>query len=248
MRQFMFQFLFPLRPDQATMPSPPSPTGSKASNGLRSQEDTGGQLSGRGVKGKANRDRDKADTGGGKSSEAGVTMGTKNTTESDANGEKGEVPCEKGNDTRKGRAEGVAKHKTARKKGGKDKSSKPYKPPVVCKKQEFMVPLSKAMEPSYTGFEKLYCPQLLPKHNMSQLRELCSAASLTLLHSNVYTSHSTDWEKHEPHPPATPTLKTDPAAITDPMPSAVFDEIWCPILADVAESDSIVLPTFHYVM
>ena len=175
-------------------------------------------------------------------------METKNTSDRDAKEEEHEGHFDKGNGTRKGEPGGVAKRKTARKKGSKDKSSRAYKPPVVCKKQEFMVPLSKAMEPPYTGFEKLYCPQLLPEHNLSQLRELCAAAPQTLLQPSVYTCHSSDWENHEPRPPATPTIKTDPSAITDPMAAAVFDEIWCPVLADMAESDSIILPTFHYVM
>lgn len=236
---------FSLRPpDRTAMASPPSP-GNGASNRLSSQEESRAQHSGRGVKGKANRDRDKADNG---SLEAAVAMETKDTGDEDATEAKYDGPCDSGNDTRKGGTEGVAKHKTGRRKGSKDKSSKAYKPPVVCKKQEFMVPLSKAMEPPYTGFEKLYCPQLLPRHSLEQLRELSATAPRTTLQASVYTTHSSEWEKYEPRPAATPTIKTDPSAITEPMASAVFDEIWCPVLADVAESDSIILPTFHYVM
>ena len=120
--------------------------------------------------------------------------------------------------------------------------------PVLCHKQEFMVPLARAMEPAFSAFASLATPSLLPQHPLAALRQLCGVVPLTLLDPATYTSHSEDWEQLEPRPPAPPTIKTDPAAITAPMNSAQFDEIWCPILADMDESDDIVLPTFHYLM
>ena len=94
-------------------------------------------------------------------------------------------------------------------------------------------------------FEELQCPELDPRISCAQLRELCGSVKFEWCNSASYLSVNSGWEELEPQwvQPAAPV--TDPLADREPM-MARFDEIWCPVLADVEESLSIIPPTFQY--
>ena len=97
-------------------------------------------------------------------------------------------------------------------------------------------------------FEKLQCPELDARLSCAELRKLCNNVKLEWCSPASYFSAAGNlsrWEELEPEwmvpiPPA-----TDPLAEREPM-MAKFDEIWCPLLADVEESLSIIPPTFQY--
>ena len=100
----------------------------------------------------------------------------------------------------------------------------------------------------YTEFEQLHCPELDARLSCAELRKLCNSVKLEWCSPASYFSaagHHSRWEELEPEwvvplPPA-----TDPLAEREPM-MAKFDEIWCPLLADVEESLTIIPPTFQY--
>ena len=94
-------------------------------------------------------------------------------------------------------------------------------------------------------FEKLHCPELDPRLSCAELRKLCNTVKLEWCSPASYFSAAGRWEELEPEwiVPIPPI--TDPLAEREPM-MAKFDEIWCPLLADVAESLSIIPPTFQY--
>lgn len=97
-------------------------------------------------------------------------------------------------------------------------------------------------------FEKLQCPELDARLSCAELRKLCDGIKLEWCSPASYFSaagHQSRWEELEPERtlPIPPT--TDPLAEREPM-MAKFDEIWCPLLADVEESLSIIPPTFQY--
>jgi len=97
----------------------------------------------------------------------------------------------------------------------------------------------------FTNFEALRCPPLGEQISIEQLKCYCQEVKLETLTPSIYTGHSEAWDHLEPAwtPPPKPTI--DRASVHDPM-TAHFDEIWCPILADVRGSEDIVPPTFHY--
>lgn len=125
--------------------------------------------------------------------------------------------------------------KIVREKVGKDRGSTATKDRV-----------SKAV--GSVEFEKLHCPELDPRLSCAELRKLCNNVKLEWCSPASYFSaagHLSRWEELEPEwvipiPPV-----TDPLAEREPM-MAKFDEIWCPLLADVEESLSIIPPTFQY--
>ena len=100
----------------------------------------------------------------------------------------------------------------------------------------------------YTEFEELHCPQLDARLSCAELRKLCNSVKLEWCSPASYFSavgHHSRWEELEPEwvVPLPPT--TDPLAEREPM-MAKFDDIWCPLLADVEESLTIIPPTFQY--
>lgn len=100
----------------------------------------------------------------------------------------------------------------------------------------------------YTEFEQLHCPELDARLSCAELRKLCNGVKLEWCSPASYFSaagHHSRWEELEPEwmVPLPPT--TDPLAEREPM-MAKFDEIWCPLLADVEESLTIIPPTFQY--
>ena len=97
----------------------------------------------------------------------------------------------------------------------------------------------------FTNFEGLRCPPLGDQISIQELKRYCREVKLRTLTPSIYTGHSEEWDHLEPTwmPPPKPTV--DRASVHDPM-TAHFDEIWCPILADVRGSEDIVPPTFHY--
>ena len=100
-------------------------------------------------------------------------------------------------------------------------------------------------------FEELQCPELDARLTCAELRNLCNGVKLEWCSPASYfsaagsVSRVSRWEELEPEwmVPIPPT--TDPLAEREPM-MAKFDEIWCPLLADVEESLSIIPPTFQY--
>lgn len=105
-------------------------------------------------------------------------------------------------------------------------------------------PLPKASP--YTDFETLPVPTIHPSIATSVLQNLCRQIKLHTFIPSMYTTHCGAWELYEPayYPPPEP--KTNPATIKEPMLTAHFDEIWCPIPADSKEAESILPPTFCY--
>ena len=100
----------------------------------------------------------------------------------------------------------------------------------------------------YTDFEGLQCPEVDPRITCAEIQKLCNQVKLEWCSPASYLSapgHHSRWEDLEPEwvEPTPPT--TDPSAHREPMISK-FDEIWCPVLADVEESLSIIPPTFQY--
>lgn len=97
----------------------------------------------------------------------------------------------------------------------------------------------------FTNFELLQYPFLDKKISCYQLRQLCNHVKLRNCSPASYLTQGSAWESLEPtyYQPSLP--KTDPTSIHKPM-SAVFDEIWCPVIADVEDSDLIIPPTFTY--
>lgn len=98
---------------------------------------------------------------------------------------------------------------------------------------------------SFTRFELLQYPILDTKISCHQLRQLCNHVKLKNCSPSSYLSQGSAWESLEPTYYEPPKPKTDPSAIHKPM-HAVFDEIWCPVIADVEDSDLIIPPTFTY--
>lgn len=97
-------------------------------------------------------------------------------------------------------------------------------------------------------FEKLHCPELDPRLSCAELRKLCNNIKLEWCSPASYFSaagHLSRWEELEPEWMVPIPPITDPLAEREPM-MAKFDEIWCPLLADVEESLSIIPPTFQY--
>lgn len=120
----------------------------------------------------------------------------------------------------------------------KDRASK--------KDKDKAVPKTKM--PPKVEFEKLQCPELDARLSCAELRKLCNSVKLEWCSPASYFSaagHQSRWEELEPEwmVPIPPT--TDPLAEREPM-MVKFDEIWCPLLADVEESLSIIPPTFQY--
>lgn len=97
----------------------------------------------------------------------------------------------------------------------------------------------------FTRFELLQYPILDTKISCHQLRQLCNHVKLKNCSPASYLTQGSAWESLEPTYYEPPKPKTDPSTIRKPM-SAVFDEIWCPVIADVEDSDLIIPPTFTY--
>ena len=100
-------------------------------------------------------------------------------------------------------------------------------------------------EEPFTKFELLQYPVLDSKISCHQLRQLCNHVKLKNCSPASYLAQGSAWESLEPTYYEPPRPKTDPSSIHRPMP-AVFDEIWCPVIADVEDSDLIIPPTFTY--
>lgn len=97
----------------------------------------------------------------------------------------------------------------------------------------------------FTRFELLQYPILDTKISCYQLRQLCNHVKLKNCSPSSYLAQGSAWESLEPTYYEPPKPKTDPSTIHKPM-HAVFDEIWCPVIADVEDSDLIIPPTFTY--
>lgn len=97
----------------------------------------------------------------------------------------------------------------------------------------------------FTRFELLQYPILDTKISCHQLRQLCNHVKLKNCSPASYLAQGSAWESLEPTYYEPPKPKTDPSTIYKPM-HAVFDEIWCPVIADVEDSDLIIPPTFTY--
>ena len=138
-------------------------------------------------------------------------------------------------------------------KNSKDTHGEDNKDRVVAKKEKVKTTIKektpKMKNPSgKVEFDKLQCPELDARLSCAELRKLCNVVKLEWCSPASYFSaagHLSRWEELEPEwmVPIPPT--TDPLADREPM-MAKFDEIWCPLLADVEESLSIIPPTFQY--
>ena len=98
----------------------------------------------------------------------------------------------------------------------------------------------------FTNFEAIHCPIVAWDVSTEQLKQYCQEVRLQNLNPAMYIDHTSAWEDHEPVPKPPPQPTTDASSVKEPLESAQFDEIWCPILADTKDADSIILPTFHY--
>ena len=96
-----------------------------------------------------------------------------------------------------------------------------------------------------TRFELLQYPVLDSKISCQQLRQLSNLVKVKNFSFASYFSQSGAWENLEPSYVEPPRPRTDPTSSHKPMP-AIFDEIWCPIIADVEDSENIIPPTFTY--
>ena len=99
----------------------------------------------------------------------------------------------------------------------------------------------------FKDFEKLEVPQISAEIATSVLQKLCRQVKLHSFNPSMYTQHSAAWEHYEPASEIIPRIKTNISLIREPMYTAHFDEIWCPIPADSKEAESILPPTFCYV-
>ena len=97
----------------------------------------------------------------------------------------------------------------------------------------------------FTRLELLQYPVLDSKVSCQQLRHLSNVVKLRNCSPASYLSHSSVWESYEPAYKEPPKPKTDPSSVHKPLP-AVFDEIWCPVVADAKDSNDIIPPTFTY--
>ncbi len=87
----------------------------------------------------------------------------------------------------------------------------------------------------YTGFEPLTCPLLTsPQLTVKSLKSLSKQVELQYYQPSAYFSRGHDWEKLEPTPRPLTTPLTNPDTIQEPM-DAVFEEIWCPLIAESAD-------------
>lgn len=98
---------------------------------------------------------------------------------------------------------------------------------------------------SFTRFEMLQYPILDSKISCQQLRKLSKLVKLKNFSPASYFAQGSAWERLEPGYVEPPKPKTDPTSSHKPMP-AVFDEIWCPMRADLEDSENIIPPTFTY--
>lgn len=98
---------------------------------------------------------------------------------------------------------------------------------------------------SFNKFEMLQYPILDSKISCQQLRQLSKLVKLKSCSPSSYFAQGSAWEKLEPGYVEPPKPKTDPNSAVKPMP-AIFDEIWCPMRADLEGSENIIPPTFTY--
>lgn len=116
----------------------------------------------------------------------------------------------------------------------------------LSKKKSWDSSKSQSTKKKYTELEELQCPEVDPRLSCAELRKLCNQVKLDWCSPAAYFSAAgSKWEEHEPEwVEPTPPI-TDPSAEREPM-LAKFDEIWCPVLADIEESLTIIPPTFQY--
>ena len=145
-----------------------------------------------------------------------------------------------GEEGRAGDDESIHKQKGKEKMEGRSASAKPGTSPSKSKED----PQPNPSEP-FMNFEALCCPTVGDQVSMEQLRQYCKEVKLNTLIPSTYTTQSQPWEQLETPWVSPPRPTTDRTAVYEPM-TAHFDEIWCPILADVKGSENIVPPTFHY--
>ena len=227
--------LEPRKADLGKTASPPSPTKDyKAENQGRGNGPPSRERSMAGNKDS----RSSVDSGGGRSKE----KRGKKTSDSTRN--TGTVPTAK-----KQPAEAAAQLQPPK------KTVSSLQPPVVTAPSQLpsqpptkTVATPKETVPAtpYTKFEPLSVPVVSWEISTQQLLQHCQEVQLQFLTPAIYTQHSSAWESLEPPPRPTPQPTTIPETIREPMLSAQFDEIWCPILADSKESGSIIPPLFHY--
>lgn len=98
---------------------------------------------------------------------------------------------------------------------------------------------------SFTRFDLLQYPILENRMSSHQLRQLCNLVKVKSFSPASYLAQGSAWECLETAFVEPPKPKTDPSSIHKPMP-AMFDEIWCPMLADAEDSTMIIPPTFTY--
>ncbi len=98
----------------------------------------------------------------------------------------------------------------------------------------------------FQDFENLPVPTIHPSISTSVLQRMCRQVKLQGFLPYMYTTHCAAWELYESAHVPPPQPKTDPTTIRDPMLSAYFDEIWCPIPADSKEAEFFLPPTFSY--
>ena len=90
----------------------------------------------------------------------------------------------------------------------------------------------------FVNFEPLQYPQIDGHLTCKALRNLCNQVKLHYCSPASYFVHGNVWESLEPSPYTPPTLSTDVSSVSEPM-DAMFDEVWCPLLADAAEREGI---------
>ncbi len=123
--------------------------------------------------------------------------------------------------------------KSSEKKSSEQKSSEPKKAP--SKKVHL-----------FTGFESLTCPLLTsPQVTVSSLKSLGKKVELQYYQPSAYFSRGYDWEKLEPPPRPITTPITNPDTIQEPM-DAVFEEVWCPLIAESADKLGVAPSSIQY--
>ena len=123
--------------------------------------------------------------------------------------------------------------KSSEKKISEKKSSEPKKAP--SKKVHL-----------FTGFEPLMCPLLTsPQVTVNSLKSLGKKVELQYYQPSAYFSRGYDWEKLEPPPRPITTPVTNPDTIQEPM-DAVFEEVWCPLIAESADRLGVAPSSIQY--
>ena len=166
-------------------------------------------------------------------------------TEIDATMESTVFELENLQPSKKAKLEAKEKDKSHKNSSGVNTSTSSHKKILPSSKELSSSANEPKRDEPFTRFELLQYPILDSRISCHQLRQLCNHVKLKNCSPASYLAQGSAWESLEPTYYEPPKPKTDPSTIRKPM-TAVFDEIWCPVIADVEDSDLIIPPTFTY--